>query len=62
MKTYISLIEVTNMKVTVSRKTPTKEVLRNVYDVLNKHIKNPDRFYTSEQLKELKKDKNTIWL
>lgn len=50
------------MKITVSRKTPTKEVLQNVYDVFNKNIKNPKCFYSSEQTKKLKKDKNNIWL
>lgn len=50
------------MKITVSRRTPTREVLKNVYDVMNKNIKNPKCFYTSEQVKKLKKDKSTIWL
>lgn len=50
------------MKITFSRKTPTREVLRHIYDTMNKHVKNPDRFYTSEQVKELKKDKTNIWL
>lgn len=50
------------MKVTVSRKTPTKEVLKHVYDVMNKNIKNPNCFYTSNQVKELKKDKSNVWL
>lgn len=50
------------MKITVSRKTPTKEVLRNIYDVMNKNIKNPKCFYTTEQVKELKKDKSNVWL
>ncbi len=27
-----------------------------------KNIKNPKCFYTSEEVKELKKDKNNIWL
>lgn len=51
-----------NMKITVSRKTPTKETLQNIYDVLNKNIKNPKCFYTSEEVKSLKKDKSNIWL
>ena len=50
------------MKITVSRKTPTKEVLKNVYDVMNKNIKNPKCFYTSDQVKKLKKDKSNVWL
>ena len=28
------------MKHTIVRKTPTKEVLQNIYDVMNKNIKN----------------------
>jgi len=63
MNTYIYLTEVTNnMKIIVHRKTPTKEVLQNIYDVMNKHVKNPKCFYTSEQVKELKKDKTNVWL
>lgn len=50
------------MKVTFSRKTPTKEVLRNIYDVMNKHVKNPKCFYTTEEVKKLKKDKSNVWL
>ena len=50
------------MKITCSRRTPTKEVLQHIYDVMNKNINNPNCFYTSEQLKELKKDKRNIWL
>lgn len=63
MNTYILSIEVTNdMKHTIIRKTPTKEVLQNIYDVMNKNIKNPKCFYSSDQVKELKKDKNNVWL
>ena len=50
------------MKIIVTRKNPTREVLQNVYDVLNKNIKNPKCFYTSEEVKKLKKDKSNIWL
>lgn len=50
------------MKITVTRKTPTKEVLQHVYDVMNKNIKNPKCFYTTDQVKTLKKDKSNIWL
>lgn len=50
------------MKIIVRRKSPTKEVLRHVYDVMNKNIKNPDCFYTSDEVKKLKKDKNNVWL
>lgn len=50
------------MKIIVHRKTPTKAVLQNIYDVMNKNIKNPKCFYTSEEVKELKKDKTNVWL
>lgn len=50
------------MKITVLRKTPTKEVLSNVYDVLNKNINKSKCFYSTEETKKLKKDKNNIWL
>lgn len=50
------------MKIIVRRKPPTKEVLQHVYDVMNKNIKSPDCFYTSDEVKKLKKDKNNVWL
>lgn len=50
------------MKDIVIRSTPTKEVLQNIYDVMNKNIKNPKCFYTSEEIKKLKKDKSNVWL
>lgn len=50
------------MKITVIRNTPTKEVLQNIYDVMNRNIKNRKCFYTPTQVKELKKDKSNIWL
>lgn len=50
------------MKITYSRRTPTKETLQHVYDIMNKNIKNPKCFYTSEEVKRMKKDKNNIWL
>lgn len=62
MNTYIYLTEVMFMKIIINRKTPTKEVLQNVYDVMNKNIKNPKCFYTSDEVKKLKKDKTNVWL
>ena len=62
LNTYISFIEVIDMKITCSRRTPTKEVLQHIYDVMNKNISNPKCFYTSEEMKQLKKDKSAIWL
>ena len=49
-------------RTTFIRKTPTKEVLQNIYDVMNRNIKNPKCFYTPEQVQELKKDKSNVWL
>lgn len=63
LNTYILLSEVIDiMKITVIRNEPTKEVLQNIYDVLNRNIKNPKCFYTSEETKKLKKDKSNVWL
>ena len=31
------------MKITCSRRTPTREVLQHIYDVMNKNIKNPKK-------------------
>lgn len=50
------------MKIIINRKIPTKEVLQNVYDVMNKNVKNPKCFYTSDEVKKLKKDKTNVWL
>lgn len=50
------------MKIIVKRKPITQEALKYVYDVMNKNIKNQKCFYTNEQIKALKKDKNTSWL
>lgn len=50
------------MKIIIKRKPPTKEVLRNVYDVMNKNIKNPNCFYTSDEVKKLKRNKDNVWL
>lgn len=50
------------MKIIIKRKPPTKEVLQNVYDVMNKNIKNPNCFYTSDEVKKLKRNKDNVWL
>lgn len=50
------------MKIIVTRSTPTKEVLQNVYDVMNKNIKNPKCFHSGTEVKKLKKDKSNVWL
>lgn len=50
------------MKIIINRKPPTKEVLQNVYDIMNKNIKNPKCFYTTDEVKKLKKNKDNVWL
>ena len=50
------------MKITVKRSTPNKNVLKQVYDIMNKNIKNQNCFYSKDQVRALKKDKTTIWL
>ena len=62
MNTYIVLNEVINMKITVIRNKPTREVLHHIYDVMNRNIKNPKCFYTTDESKKLKKEKTNIWL
>lgn len=39
-----------------------KDNLRNVYDVCNKIFKDKECFYTSEEIKVLKKDKSNIFV
>lgn len=51
------------MDITVVRKKPTKEQLKRLYDVCNKLFKDDETcFYSKEETKELKKDKNNVWL
>lgn len=49
-------------KVTVISSTPTRENLKNVYDVCNKLFSKKDVFYSSEQVEEFKKDCNNFFL
>lgn len=50
------------MKITVVRKTPTKDTLKAIYDLCNKVYKNDKYFYSSNEIKELKKDKSNVFL
>lgn len=50
------------MKIKVISKPPTKEKLKNIYDVCNRIFRDKDVFYTKEQVKELRKDKSNIFL
>lgn len=46
----------------VVRKKPTKESLKRLYDVCNRIFKDEKCFYTTEQVKQLKKDKVNIFM
>lgn len=50
------------MIIRVHKKPLTKEKLKQIYDVCNRIFKDEKYFYTNEQVKDLKKDKNNIWL
>ena len=51
------------MKVKVIIQPPTKEKLKNIYDVCNKVFRDNDAvFYTKEQVRELKRDESNIFL
>ena len=50
------------MNVTLHKKPLTKEKLKQIYDVCNKIFKDEKYFYTSDEVKELKKDKSNIFL
>lgn len=51
------------MKIKVVMQPPTKEKLKNIYDVCNKIFRdNENVFYSKEQVKDLKKDKTNIFL
>ena len=46
----------------VTRNTPTAPILTNLYDIIRKTIPDKDAYYTAEQIKALKQDKNNIFL
>lgn len=41
----------------IVRKQPTQEVLEHIYKTIQKNISNQECYYTEEEIKELKKDK-----
>ena len=49
-------------KITVKRNTPTATVLTNLYDYINGTFQDADLYYTKEELAELKKNENFIFL
>ena len=55
-------MKIGNTEIIIKPVIPTRENLKAVYDVCNKIFKDDDLFYTTEQVKELKKDKRNIFL
>ena len=55
-------MKIGNTEIVIRQVTPTRENLKAVYDICNKLFKDPSLFYTSEQVKQLKKDKNNVFL
>ena len=49
-------------KITIHRSTPTVAVLTNLYNAINETIQDNEAYYTEEQIKELKKNPNNIFL
>lgn len=50
------------MNITFVKKPITKEKLQQIYDTCNKIFKDEKYFYSKEQVKNLKRDKNNVWL
>lgn len=50
------------MNITFHKKPITKEKLQQIYDTCNKIFKDEKYFYNKDQVKELKRDKNNVWL
>lgn len=46
----------------IIRKDVTSEVLKDIYEVMRKHIKDSDCFLSKEELKELKGNPEIIFL
>ena len=51
-----------NNLIEIVSNTPTKETLKQLYDVCNEIFKDETLFYTSEEVKELKKDTTNIFI
>lgn len=50
-------------KITIhSPEIPRKENLKKVYDVMNKIFNDEKLFYSSDEVKQLKSDKNNVFL
>lgn len=50
------------MNITFHKKPITREKLQQIYDTCNKIFKDDKYFYSKDQVKELKRDKNNVWL
>ena len=46
----------------IVRRKPTQEVLEQIYNAIQKNISNQECYYTNEELKKLKQDKNNIFI
>ena len=46
----------------IIRKDATFEVLKDIYEVMRKHVKDSDCFLSKEELQELKKNPENIFL
>lgn len=46
----------------ISPSVPKRENLKAVYDLLNSFCKNPNLFYSKDEVKKLKNDKSNIFL
>ena len=46
----------------IIRKTPSKEVLEQIYKTIHKIIDNQECYYTPEQIKKLKENEENIFL
>jgi hypothetical protein len=51
-----------NITVKVTRQVPNTAVLTNLYDFINATFQDSDLFYNSDEVEELKKNPNNIFL
>ena len=46
----------------IVRRKPTQEILEQIYNAIQKNISNQECYYTNEEIKKLKQDKNNIFI
>lgn len=46
----------------IIRQKPTQEVLEQIYNAIQKNISNQECYYTDEEIKELKRNKNNNFI